>query len=51
MPLNGDVADLAFTLGQSFVCLSRSALAMTLTDESDIAAAATIGDRRMPNAG
>ena len=31
--------------------LSLSALAMTLTEESDIAAAATIGDRRMPNAG
>ena len=31
--------------------LSRSALAMTLTDDSDIAAAATIGDSSSPNAG
>ena len=35
----------------SFTRRSRSALAMTLTEESDIAAAATIGDSRMPNAG
>jgi hypothetical protein len=37
--------------GQSFVTRSRSALPTTLTDESAIAAAAMIGDSRMPNAG
>ena len=31
--------------------LSRSALVTTLTDESDIAAAAIIGESRRPNAG
>jgi hypothetical protein len=30
---------------------SRSAFAITLTEESDMAAAAITGDRRMPNAG
>jgi ABC-2 type transport system permease protein len=30
---------------------SRSALPITLTDESDIAAAAMTGDKRMPKAG
>ena len=30
---------------------SRSALPITLTDDSAIAAAAIIGDSRMPNAG
>ena len=35
----------------SRACLKRKALATTLTEESDIAAAAMIGDSRMPNVG
>jgi len=35
----------------SFTSLNRSALAMTLTEESDIAAAAMIGDSSMPVTG
>jgi hypothetical protein len=35
----------------NLVRASRSALAMTLTDDSAIAAAPTIGDSRMPNTG
>ena len=37
--------------GYSGVCLNRSALATTLTEDSDIAAAAMIGDSRMPKVG
>ena len=37
--------------GYSRACLKRKALATTLTEESDMAAAAMIGDSRMPNAG
>jgi hypothetical protein len=40
-----------FGMRQSFACRKRSALATTLTEESDMAAAAMIGESRMPNAG
>jgi len=40
-----------FAVRQSLVCRKRSALATTLTEDSDMAAAAMIGDSRMPNAG
>lgn len=36
---------------RSFTCDSRSALAMTLTDDSAMAAAATMGDSSQPNHG
>ena len=36
---------------QNFMPFSRAAFAMTLTDDSAMAAAAMIGDRRMPNNG
>ena len=37
--------------GYSLTCRSRSELATTLTEESAMAAAAMIGDSKMPNAG
>ena len=37
--------------GQSLTARSRAALPMTLTDESAMAAAAIIGDSRMPRTG
>ena len=42
---------LAGTHQFNFVTLKRSALIMTLTEDNDIAAAANIGDKRMPKKG
>jgi hypothetical protein len=40
-----------FVRYSSFTRASRNALAITLTDDSAIAAAPTIGDSKMPNSG
>ena len=47
----GDQLQRRAVLSPSFTNRSRSALAMTLTDDSDIASAPIIGDSRMPNSG
>ncbi len=45
------VQNVSVGLLYSFAARSRSALPITLTDDSAIAAAATIGDNNSPNVG
>jgi hypothetical protein len=49
--IDEDQAVPACLYGPSFTARKRSAFVITLTDESDMAAAAMIGDKRMPKAG